>query len=501
MNKWFDKTNLASYAKTALLQAQKKIDQVLDIKEDDILLSLKTQEQQQQQQQQNQQHENKNNQNGFESIETKSPSLETDDFFSSFLGEKNCEIIDKNLEASNQKSKQNIPLVSSASSPTLITLSDLPKVNSTSDLFLNEDFRNNKLIDKEKQDWIQNYLDDNDKQQQQQQQDEVNEQEQELNKIKEFSLNNYITNEKITLSNNEEEEVSKSVDEIEFKEKSYYIEPDKEDSILKEDIKKDYNDYIKIDNISGNCSSNTDELETCASSDIEVLSLPSNNELVVNSGNNKKRSNVVIVKSPPPPTNLQQIKSSSTLNNLDASTSSSINTVISSTSTLQGSNQQQQESNELKLVLDMREMQIIKLNKQNVELQEKNDNLLNEIERIKIDLNQLKNDDLNRKAHADKKLSEQLQIELQEKIKLNKEKDEQIEQLILEGNKLSKQELNQSNIIKKLRAKEKENEDLISILKNENKKQSKENEELKQAFGEKEESEKQSIGINIIKLY
>ena len=39
MNKWFESKNIANYAKTALLQAQKKIDQVLDIKEDDIIAS------------------------------------------------------------------------------------------------------------------------------------------------------------------------------------------------------------------------------------------------------------------------------------------------------------------------------------------------------------------------------------------------------------------------------------------------------------------------------
>ena len=39
MSKWFESKNLANYAKTALLQAQKRIDQVLDIKEDEILAS------------------------------------------------------------------------------------------------------------------------------------------------------------------------------------------------------------------------------------------------------------------------------------------------------------------------------------------------------------------------------------------------------------------------------------------------------------------------------
>ena len=39
MNKWFESKNLANYAKTAFLQAQKKIDQVLDIKEEEIVSS------------------------------------------------------------------------------------------------------------------------------------------------------------------------------------------------------------------------------------------------------------------------------------------------------------------------------------------------------------------------------------------------------------------------------------------------------------------------------
>jgi len=36
MNKWFESKSFASYAKTALMQAQKTIDQVLDIKEEEI---------------------------------------------------------------------------------------------------------------------------------------------------------------------------------------------------------------------------------------------------------------------------------------------------------------------------------------------------------------------------------------------------------------------------------------------------------------------------------
>ena len=42
MSKWFESANLANYAKTALLQAQKQIDKVLDIKEDEIIGKIQT---------------------------------------------------------------------------------------------------------------------------------------------------------------------------------------------------------------------------------------------------------------------------------------------------------------------------------------------------------------------------------------------------------------------------------------------------------------------------
>jgi hypothetical protein len=218
MNKWFDKTNLASYAKTALLQAQKKIDQVLDIKEDEILLGLKTQQDHQQQQQQQQIEEYKVKQNGYQdnnNTETaeKSPTIDTEDFFSSFLGEKNE---NKSFDLNSNKSNH-IELIASTTSLTSSITSEYPKVTSNDDLLLNgDDFRNNKLINKEKQDWIQNYLDDNDNKKQQE----------------EFIIENI-------------EDVGTSVDDIELITR-------KDEDGREENKKKDFNDFIKI---SGNSSS------------------------------------------------------------------------------------------------------------------------------------------------------------------------------------------------------------------------------------------------------
>jgi hypothetical protein len=228
MNKWFDKTNLASYAKTALLQAQKKIDQVLDIKEDEILLGLKTQQDHQQQQQQIEEYKVK--QNGYQdnnNTETpaKSPTIETEDFFSSFLGENNE---NKSLDLNSNKSNQ-IELIASTTSLTSSITSEYPKVTSNDDLLLNgDDFRNNKLINKEKQDWIQNYLDDNDNKKQQE----------------EFIIENKSNIEDI-------EDVGTSVDDIELITKK--DQDEREEGEGEENKKKEFNDFIKI---SGNSSSN-----------------------------------------------------------------------------------------------------------------------------------------------------------------------------------------------------------------------------------------------------
>ena len=136
----------------------------------------------------------------------------------------------------NYKSNQ-IELIASTTSLTSSITSELfPKVDSSNDLLNGGDFRNNKLINKEKQDWIQNYLDDNDKKQQ----------EEELN-------GGIKSNKEIVISNNEDDDVGTSVDDIELKEDLIKKREEEEE----EENKKDFNDFIKIDNlISGNVSSN-----------------------------------------------------------------------------------------------------------------------------------------------------------------------------------------------------------------------------------------------------
>ncbi|KAK7494416.1 hypothetical protein BaRGS_00014308 [Batillaria attramentaria] len=73
---------------------------------------------------------------------------------------------------------------------------------------------------------------------------------------------------------------------------------------------------------------------------------------------------------------------------------------------------------------------------------------------------------------------------------LLEEKDEQIAGLMEEGEKLSKQQLQNSNIIKKLRTKEKENEGVIASQKKKLEQQTEELEQLKKVLDVKEDMEK-----------
>ncbi|XP_062825763.1 TATA element modulatory factor [Anolis carolinensis] len=163
--------------------------------------------------------------------------------------------------------------------------------------------------------------------------------------------------------------------------------------------------------------------------------------------------------------------------------------------------------------LEMRETRLLSISKEKASLEEAYDNLKDEVFKMKEEnssISSLKEEFAQRIADAEKKvqlackerdaakkevknLKEDLATRLNsnETAELLKEKDEQIKGLLEEGEKLSKQQLQSSNIIKKLRAKEKEKESI-------NTKQSKKIQEfedelqhLKQVLDGKEDLEKQ----------
>ncbi|CAO2606001.1 TATA element modulatory factor [Lemmus lemmus] len=163
--------------------------------------------------------------------------------------------------------------------------------------------------------------------------------------------------------------------------------------------------------------------------------------------------------------------------------------------------------------LEKRETQLLSLSKEKALLEEAYDNLKDEMFRVKEEsssISSLKDEFTQRIAEAEKKvqlackerdaakkevktIKEELATRLNssQTADLLKEKDEQIQGLMEEGEKLSKQQLHNSNIIKKLRTKDKDNENVIAKLNRKAKELEEELQHLRQILDGKEEVEKQ----------
>uniref|UniRef100_A0A8C8SJT2 TATA element modulatory factor 1 n=1 Tax=Pelusios castaneus TaxID=367368 RepID=A0A8C8SJT2_9SAUR len=163
--------------------------------------------------------------------------------------------------------------------------------------------------------------------------------------------------------------------------------------------------------------------------------------------------------------------------------------------------------------LEKRETQLLSVSKEKASLEEAYDNLKDEMFRVKEEsssISSLKEEFTQRIADAEKKVQlackerdsakkevknvkEELATRLNcdETAEILREKDEQIKGLMQEGEKLSKQQLHNSNIIKKLRVKEKENENINAKQGKKIKELEEELQHLKQVLDGKEEVEKQ----------
>lgn len=175
--------------------------------------------------------------------------------------------------------------------------------------------------------------------------------------------------------------------------------------------------------------------------------------------------------------------------------------------------------NKLQSVLDARERKVFLLSKEMAEMADSNAALQSalqksEQQRVKDnqDTSRLTQEFTHRLARLETKLLdtarerdslkaklETVQQEAVSKVSISqmdvllKEKDEQIAELMSEGEKLSKQHLQQSTIIKKLRTKEKEMENLIKTHKERLEEQSKELDRLRRSLSAKDEQEKKHI--------
>ncbi|CAL7941476.1 unnamed protein product [Xylocopa violacea] len=173
---------------------------------------------------------------------------------------------------------------------------------------------------------------------------------------------------------------------------------------------------------------------------------------------------------------------------------------------------------EMTEILEARESKLIDVSRMNMELHEQNSNLQKQLDNFEKhaeqsqSLNQITDEYTQRLSALERKFQqairerdslrknlEQLKAEAatrlssQEMSTLNAEKDEIIKELREEGEKLSKQQLQHSNIIKKLRVKEKENDALIKSQKERIEEQTSELERLKRSLRAKEEVELSQI--------
>uniref|UniRef100_A0A8C7ZP95 TATA element modulatory factor 1 n=1 Tax=Oryzias sinensis TaxID=183150 RepID=A0A8C7ZP95_9TELE len=163
--------------------------------------------------------------------------------------------------------------------------------------------------------------------------------------------------------------------------------------------------------------------------------------------------------------------------------------------------------------LDKRESQLLAVSKEKARLEEECDNLKDEVTNLQEEsstVQSLKDEFTQRIAEAERKaqlackerdiakkeikgLREELSTRLNpsDTMEIIKEKEEQIRGLLEEGEKLSKQQLQHSNIIKKLRVKEKESDSKIMKQQKKIKEQEDELRHLQEILDGKEEVEKQ----------
>ncbi|XP_048487519.1 TATA element modulatory factor [Plutella xylostella] len=276
-------------------------------------------------------------------------------------------------------------------------------------------------------------------------------------------------------------------------------------------------DLVKIgsDRTSGHTSG--DEVETATSSDIEIIPSPN--------GDNHS-----FCRSSPAKYAFKQSK-------LDGSTSPNLVDLVlgkSLASKIRGHNRELSQASiqsntsddsgsendklmrrlcEMAEILEARETRLMEVSRSNAELAESNADLKTQMESLLAkhevgDINVITEDYTQRLSALEKKFQQAIREKDQYRKQLDtmksetasrknflelentlKEKDEMISQLQEEGEKLSRQQLQHSNIIKKLRQKEKDNEQVIKSLRDKIAEQSNELERVKRAMAAKEELE------------
>lgn len=296
------------------------------------------------------------------------------------------------------------------------------------------------------------------------------------------------------------------------------------------------NQKYEIEHLSGHTSG--EENETTTSSDIEIISLP-------NGDNGEKHSSLHLKSSWMSRTygrrsespnsdssimpavqeveedgdqHLQQnlYKDDENLIDCDDDMEASRKTIIGHAANISELIKSQ---TELQEILENREKRVLELSKEVAELHDSNSFLEREVKRLEEVRNkdsrhtsELTQEFTQRLAQLENKLTEACKerdtykqkletleeeavsrLSATEVEKMLKEKDQLISELMDEGEKLSKQQLQHTSLIKKLRSKDKERENVLKTQKETLEEQSKELERLRKSLGAKDDQEKKHI--------
>ncbi|XP_055682461.1 TATA element modulatory factor [Lutzomyia longipalpis] len=271
-------------------------------------------------------------------------------------------------------------------------------------------------------------------------------------------------------------------------------------------------DLVKVasDQMSGHTSG--DEVETTTSSDIEIISNPNGDSSSTNS---------VYRASPLKDTGVKYhadfvgVKIKGHCREASAASSQSLGSdELSNPSEV---DKLQRRVSELSELLEKREYKLVELGRQNAELQEKNAEILAQasmrhIRSDSVDITNVTEEYTQRLSALEKKFQQSIRerdtlrdqvkslrqdfascIPRADAEKMISEKEAIAEELKAEGEKLSRQILQHSNITKKLRAKEKEMDEVVKNQKEQIEEHQEELERLKKSLSAKEEVERSQI--------
>lgn len=273
-------------------------------------------------------------------------------------------------------------------------------------------------------------------------------------------------------------------------------------------------DLVKIgsDHTSGHTSG--DEFETTTSSDIEIISSPNGDSSSTHSRHSPAKLPVVVKSKGD--TNIDSLLGKMTFKKIKGH-----NRELSEASSISDDTEIERlvkRLSEMTEILESRESKLIEITRKNSEIQEANSHLRKQLDEIvnkqleSADLSQVTEEYTQRLSALERKFQQAIrekdnlrkqldQCKLDSSTRMSKsemdivleEKIQTIRELREEGEKLSKQQLQHSNIIKKLRAKEKDNETAIKHLKESVEDLSSETDRLKRSLQAKEEVERSQI--------